>query len=214
MVCKNCAAMKSKPLSLRPLLLALTLVVIGGAGAAWAAKSDQNKPINIDYDRGGVDLVKQRTEFSGNVVLSKGIMVMRAARMDVRETSDGYRMAYASGDSAKPVTFRQALDVPGETMEGSADQVEYDTRSDTVRFIGNAQLRRMRGSTVADEVSGAVIHFDNRSEVFSVEGGQSSPHPAGRGRTVLMPRDAAASEPATAPLPLQPSITLQPRKPS
>jgi lipopolysaccharide export system protein LptA len=214
MVCKNCAAMTIRPHPLRPLLLALALAVGTWAAPVQAEKADRSKPINIDYDRGDIDLVKQRTEFSGNVVLSKGSMVMRAARMDVRETSDGYQMAYASGETGKPVSFRQARDVAGEAVEGSADQVEYDSRSDTVRFIGNAVVRRMRGTTVADEVVGAVILYDNRSEVFSIEGGQDSPHPAGRGRMVLMPREAVASEPAAPALPLQSSPRLQPRKPS
>lgn len=215
MVCKNCAAMTIHPPLLRPLLLALALTVGGWATPALAEKADRSKPINIDYDRGDIDLVKQRTEFSGNVVLSKGSMVMRAARMDVRETSDGYQMAYASGETGKPVNFRQARDVAGEAVEGSADQIEYNSRSDTVRFVGNAVVRRMRGTTVADEVVGAVILYDNRSEVFSIEGGQASPHPAGRGRMVLMPRETAASEPAAPALPLQTSPSLQqPRKPS
>jgi lipopolysaccharide export system protein LptA len=94
-----------------------------------------------------------------------------------------------------------------------ADQLEYDTRSDSVRFIGNAVVRRTRGTQVADEVAGAVIVYDNRTEVFTLEGGSSSPHPTGRARVVMMPRvqpaDGAASAPA---LPLQPSPALPPRK--
>lgn len=208
--------MTIKPLPLRLTLTALALLAAGWAPWSLAAKADRDKPVIVDYDRGGLDLVKQRTELGGNVVLSKGSMVMRAEHMDVRETSDGYYQAYASGTAAKQVTFRQARDVPGEFIEGSADQVEYDTRSDTMRFIGNAVMRRVRGTSVADEVTGAVINYDNRSEVFSIEGGQSSPHPAGRGRVVLMPRAASAPEPAaSAPgVTLQPSLTLQPRKPS
>ena len=216
MVCKKRAFMTLKPSSLlRPLLLpALALSL--SLGAAQAERADRDKPINIDYDRGGVDLVKQRTEFSGNVVLTKGSMLLRAEHMDVRETADGYKQAYATGASGKPVSFRQARDVPGESIEGWADQVEYDTRSDTMRFIGNAVLRRLRGTAVADEVVGAVIHYDNRSEVFSIEGGQASPHPAGRGRVVMMPRAASApASPASdAGVPLQPSLTLRPRQPS
>lgn len=216
MVCKKRAFMTLKPSSLlRPLLLpALALSL--GLGAAQAERADRDKPINIDYDRGGVDLMKQRTEFSGNVVLTKGSMLLRAEHMDVRETADGYKQAYATGASGKPVSFRQARDVPGESIEGWADQVEYDTRSDTMRFIGNAVLRRLRGTAVADEVVGAVIHYDNRSEVFSIEGGQASPHPAGRGRVVMMPRAASApASPASdAGVPLQPSLTLRPRQPS
>ena len=223
MVCKNCALMTIKPspsLSPRLALPLLAIVVMGWAGPGLAAKADRDKPVIIEQDRGGLDLVKQRTELSGNVVLTKGSMVLRAEHMDVRETSDGFHQAYANGAAGKPVTFRQARDVPGEFIEGSADQVEYDTRSDTMRFIGNAVMRRMRGTTVADEVVGAVILYDNRSEVFSIESGQASPHPAGRGRVVLMPRGNAASAPeaapsAPAPLQLQPTGTsLQPRKPS
>ena len=112
-------------------------------------------------------------------------------------------------------------DVPGEAIEGVADQLEYDTRTETVRFIGNATVRRTRGTTVADEVTGAVIVYDSRTEVFALEGGNASPNPNGRVRMVLMPRtqpDAPASAAASAPpatLPLQPSTTITPpRKPS
>lgn len=221
MVCKICALMTRKPTTplLRRLgLLPLTLLLC--TGAALAERADRNKPIHITYDRGDVDLVKQRTGFSGNVVMSKGSMVLQAEHLDLRETADGYQQAYASGASGKPVSFRQARDVPGESIEGRADQVEYDTRSDTMRFVGNAVVRRLRGSVVADEVIGAVINFDNRSEVFSVEGGQASPHPTGRGRLVMMPRAASAPDgaaPAAAPpsaAPLQPSLSLTPRQPS
>lgn len=221
MVCKNCAAMTSHP-TLRIPALSLLLAALLCAAPAWAEKADRLKPLNIASERGGrVDVVNQRTEFNGDVVLSKGSMVLRAEKVDMRETSDGYYQAYASGETGKQVKFRQARDVPGEAIEGAADQLEYDTRADTVRFVGNAVVRRTQGTQVAEEVTGAVIVFDNRSEVFTVEGGSASPHPSGRVRMVMMPRtppaasDAAASAPAApAPQPLQPSLTLQPRKPS
>jgi len=223
MVCKNCAVMTLYPASpaliarLRHALPVLALAAAGWAGPAQAEKADRDKPINIVSERGGrLDVIKQRTEFNGSVVLSKGSMVLRAERLDVRETSDGYYQAFANGEAGKPVTFRQARDVPGEFIEGSAEQLEYDSRADTVRFIGNAVVRRMRGAAVSDEVTGAVINYDNRSEVFSVDGGQNSPHPNGKVRVVMMPRAASAPEPAPSapPLQLQPSTQLQPRKPS
>ena len=190
---------------------------------AQAEKADRLKKLVIASDRGGIiDLVKQSTEFNGDVVLSKGTILLRAEKVDVRETSDGYFQAYASGQTGKQVSFRQARDVPGEAIEGSADQVEYDTRADTVRFVGNAVVRRTQGTQVVTEVTGAVIVFDNRSEVFTVDGGSASPHPTGRVRMVMTPsapaadtRPAApAASSATPPPALQPSLTLQPRKPS
>jgi lipopolysaccharide export system protein LptA len=219
MVCKNCAAMQKKtsPLPLRTIALSLALL---GMAPAWAEKADRLKPLNIVSERqGSIDLVNQRTEFIGDVVLTKGTLLLRAEKVDVRETSDGYYQAYASGQPGKQVSFRQASDTPGESIQGAADQLEYDTRADTVRFIGNAVVRHMRGSGVANEVTGAVIVFDNRSEVFTLEAGQASPYPNGRVRVVMMPRpeaSPAASAPATAAsgIPLRPSTTLQPRKPS
>lgn len=214
MACNFRASMLPRPL----LLIALALA----AGPALAEKADRLKPLVFSAEKQGrLDGVNQRTELFGNVILTKGTLVLRAEKVDVRETRDGYHQAYASGTGGQPVSFRQARDVPGEAIEGVADQLEYDTRTETVRFIGNATVRRTRGTTVADEVTGAVIVYDSRTEVFALEGGNASPNPNGRVRMVLMPRaqpDAPASAPEAAPpatLPLQPSTTITPpRNPS
>lgn len=202
------------PLSLCLLSLGLALAV----APARAEKADKFRPLIATSDKGGeANLASQRSTLVGNVVLTKGTMNLQAEKVDLRETSEGYFQAYASGRTGKQVSFRQARDVPGESIEGFADQLEYDTRADTVRFLGNAVVRRLRGTLVADEVTGAAIVFDNRSEVFTLEGGQSSPHPSGRVRIVKMPAAIeAAQTPASAAsgVPLQPSTTLQPRKPS
>lgn len=200
------------PLRLLPLLLALA------AFAAQAEKGDRLKPLVLSSDKPGVvDSVNQRTELQGNVVITQGSLVLRAEKVDVRETRDGYVQAYANGMTGKPVSFRQGRDIPGEAIEGVADQLEYDTRSETVRFIGNATVRRTRGAAVGEEVTGAVIVYNSRTEVFTLEGGSASPNPNGRTRIVMMPRAQPADDAASAPpttLPLKPSTTLQPGKPS
>ncbi|MDN3918875.1 lipopolysaccharide transport periplasmic protein LptA [Roseateles violae] len=202
-----------------PTTIALSLLLAATALVpARAEKADRLKPLNIVAERqGSIDLVNQRTEFIGDVTLTKGTMLLRADKVDVRETSEGYFQAYANSLTGRQVSFRQASDAPGETIEGAADQLEYDTRADTVRFIGNAVVRHLRGSLVANEVNGAVIIYDNRTEVFTVEGGPASPNPSGKVRVVMMPRNVgapAASAPASAAsaVGLQPSPTLQPRK--
>lgn len=209
MACNFRASMLQRPL----ILIAIALA----AGPALAEKADRLKPMVFTAEkRGQLDGVNQRTELFGNVIITKGTLMLRAEKVDVRETRDGYHQAYASGAGGQPVSFRQARDVPGEAIEGVADQLEYDTKTETVRFIGNATVRRTRGTTVADEVTGAVIVYDSRTEVFALEGGNASPNPNGRVRMVLMPRaqpDAPASAPESAPpatLPLQPSTTITP----
>ena len=193
----------------------IPLALVLAISTAQAEKADRLKPMVFTADKEGrIDSINQRTELFGNVIITKGSLMLKAEKVDVRETRDGYHQAYASGATGQPVNFRQARDTPGEAIEGHADQLEYDTRTETVRFIGNANVKRTRGATVADEVTGAVIVYDSRTEVFALEGGSASPNPNGRVRMVLMPRalpDAPASAPP-ATLPLQPSTTITPPK--
>jgi len=209
MACNFRAAM---PRHLIPLVLAIATF------AAQAEKADRLKPFTLSSDKPGqIDNVNQRTELQGNVVITRGTLMLRAEKVYVRETPDGYYQLSASGIAGKPVTFRQDRDTPGETLEGQAEQLEYDTRTETVRFLGNADVRSLRGAVVAQQMSGAAIVYNSRTEVAQLEGGSASPNPNGRTRIVMMPRaqpgDDAASAPPAA-LPLKPSTTLQPGKPS
>ncbi len=198
----------------RPLLLSGALALALAAPWVQAAKDDRQKPLNLVFDKEGeVDKVKQRAEFNGNVILTKGSLMLRAERMDVQETKDGYYLAYANGVPSRQVQFRQDRDTPGERIEGRADQIEYDTRSETIRLIGNAEAKVMRGDQLMQTMAGATLNYDNRTERLLVETGANSPHPSGRGRVVLMPKNVPAepASAASAPLGLRPSLNLTPR---
>lgn len=195
----------------------LVVVALLWAAPASAEKADRNKPMVVEADRPGtVDLQNQVVVFNGNVVISQGTMVLRAERVEMREMPDGYRAASAIGSRGKPATWRQRRDGVDETVEGAADRIEFDGRADTLRFVGNGAVRRLRGSEVADEITGAVIVWDNTSEIFKVEGGATSAaNPTGRVRAVLSPRAEPASAPAAAAAsaaPLTPSRTLGERR--
>jgi lipopolysaccharide export system protein LptA len=196
---------------LRPLLTLLLACGLLAAAPAWAERSDRNKPMVVEADLPGtVDLQRQVVVFNGNVVISQGTMVLRAERVEMRETADGYRVASATGAAGRPATWRQRRDGVDETMEGVADRIEFDGRADTLRLLGNGAVRRLRGGVVADEITGAAITWDNAAEVFKVEGGApSTTNPRGRVRAVLSPRPESASAPAAPPAPsLAPSRRL------
>jgi len=199
----------------RAALIALAV----GLCTPWAAaeKADRTKPLTMESDRPcTVDLVRQVSVCTGNVVIAQGTLVIRADRVELRETPEGYRTATAIGSSAKPAMYRQKRDGGDEQVEGSAERVEYDARADTLRFIGAAQVRRVRGTVPSEDIQGAVIVWDNAAELFSVQGGAATPsNPGGRVRAVLSPRaaDAAASA-ASAPsgAALRPSTSLGERR--
>ncbi len=165
---------------------------------ALAERADRNKPLTIEADLPGtVDLLKQVVIFNGNVVIAQGTMAIRADRVEVRERADGHRTAVAVGGAGKPASFTQKRDGVDETIEGSAERIEYDSRGDVVRFAGNATVRRLRAGTPADEISGGVITYDNANETFRVEGAATSAGAApgnGRVRVVITPRPEPARE--------------------
>ena len=179
-------------------------LLLGAALTAQGEKADRSKPMVVEADKpGSVDLQRQVVVFNGNVVIGQGTMQIRADRVEVRETPDGFRTAVATGLPGKPATFHQKRDGVDETLEGVADRIEYDSRAETLRLVGNGAMRRLRAGVVADEVLGALIVWDNNAELFSVQGGAKSPsNPTGRVRAVLAPRvDSAATAPPTASAP-------------
>ena len=187
--------------SLRRLAARVAVGLLLVAGAAHAERADRFKPLQVEADLPGkIDLLKQFVVFNGNVVVTKGTMTMRAARIEVHETPEGYHTAVAIGSAEKPATFRQKRDGVDEWIEGEAERLEYDGKSDTVRFVGRASVRRLRGATVADEISGNLITYDSIAEVFSVSGGApaTAANPGGRVRAVLSPRENSPAAAAAA----------------
>jgi lipopolysaccharide export system protein LptA len=190
---------------IRPLIAALLL---GAAFGAAAEKNDRTQPITVEADKPGtLDLQRQVVVFNGNVLITQGSLRIRAERVELRERPDGYRAASATG---APVRFSQKRDGVDETVEGSAERIEFDTQSNTLRLIGNAAVRRMRGSVLADEIVGSQITWDNTNELFTVTGGATTPNnPSGRVRAVFSPPGAAAaSAPPASGAELKPSRTL------
>jgi lipopolysaccharide export system protein LptA len=197
-----------------PALLVLAAVALA-ASPVRAERADRSRPMVVEADRPGtVDLQRQVVVFNGNVVITQGTMTLRADRVEMRERSDGYREASALGSPSQPATWRQRRDGVDETVEGSAERIEYDERSDTLRFVGSGAVRRLRGATVADEITGGTIVWDNLAQVFRVEGGAATAaNPSGRVRVILSPRAEGAASAASAPVaPLAPSRELGERR--
>jgi len=188
---------------LRSVALVFTGLAALAAAPAQAEKADRFKPLNVEADLPGkIDLLNQHVVFNGNVVVTKGTMTIRASRIEVRESPDGYHTAVAFGSPSQHATFRQKRDTPDEYIAGDAERLEYDGKSDVIRFVNNASVRRLRGSETSDEISGNLVTYDSGTEVFNVTGGApaTASNPGGRVRAVLTPKEgsAAAAEAARA----------------
>ena len=152
-----------------PLAWVLAVTLGLGHGPANAEKADRSQPMVVEADKpGSADLKTRVVTFNGNVLISQGTMQIRAERVEVSETPDGFRTAQAQGATGRPATFRQKRDGVDEWVEASAERIDFDARTDTLRFSGSAVVRRLRGGATVDEITGATITWDNRGELFRV----------------------------------------------
>lgn len=175
-------------------------------GLALAERADRNKPMNIESDTLRYDDNNQTSVFTGKVVLTKGTMIIRGARLDVRQDSQGNQFGVVTAEPGKLAFFRQKRDTAAgaqeEFMEGEAEIIEYDSKLDTVRFRQRAQLRRYLGTQLNDEMNGVLIVYDNTTSILTVDGGPAKSSPdgvTGRVRTVLTPRNDATTAAPPAP---------------
>ncbi len=195
--------------------LALACAALLCALPAHALQSDRNQPLLVDAGAMHYDDVKQLDVFTGNVVVTKGSLVIHAQRVEIRQTPAGYAMAVAFGDAAHPATIDEALDAaPGEptaTLHGHALTLRYDGRDDVFTLQGQALLERLLDGRVSDRAQGQTIRYDNLHDRFLVtagQGGSTASNPDGRVRVMLTPRGALP--PASAPgTDLRPSRSLR-----
>lgn len=171
-------------------LLLLTLVAVA-AGNVHAEKADSDKPTNVEADQMAYDDVKQINTFTGNVVLTRGTLLMRAHKLIVTQDPAGYQFATLLAPAGGLATFRQKRDGgPNLWVEGHAERIEYDGKTEVVKLFSRAMIRRLEGTKPTDEVEGEFISYDSRAEFFSVNNtatGESKPG-GGRIKAVIQPR--------------------------
>lgn len=181
-------------------LLALALAL--AAHEVLAERADRDKPVQIESDRMEYDDLKRISIFVGRVVLTKGSLVIRGDRLVVREDGDGFRYAQAEG---KPANFRQKREGLDEFIEGLAQTIEYDGKTESAVLTEGAQMRRLEREKVLDEVRGARITYLSGSERYTVEGALPGATPGERVRMVIQPRRSAESPGGTTAAPSAPA---------
>ena len=181
-------------------LIFLAVLAALSASPLWAENADRDKPMNAEADALRYDDLKQTSVFTGNVVITKGSTIIRGAQVDVKQDPEGYQQAVVIAAPGKLAFYRKKREGLDEFIEGQAERIEYDSRQDVVKFTRSASLRRYNGAVLADETTGAQITYDNKTDVFTVDGGaqnRTAGNPTGRVRAVLSPRSTASSAAGT-----------------
>jgi lipopolysaccharide export system protein LptA len=176
--------------------LALLMAIV--PVAASAEKADRDKPTHIEADNLVHDELKQVSIFTGRAVMTRGTMIMRGTRIEMREDADGYQFGVILPEPGKRAFFRQKREGNDDFMEGEALRIEFDGKADRITLIDQAEVRRYRGATLNDTMLGKLIIYENLTDVFSIDG--HLPQDAGKGvvgrvKVVLAPRNKTLEKP-------------------
>jgi lipopolysaccharide export system protein LptA len=165
--------------------LCLALAMVLTPLAAVAEKADQEKPTNIAADHTESDDLHQIDIFTGNVILTKGTILIRSDKLLVHQDPEGYQSGVATWDGKTPVYFKQKREgFADQYMEGWAERVEYDERTSLVKLFNHAIVKRLEGAKETDEAKGDTITYNSDTEKYWVESGVTAP----RTYTVIQPK--------------------------
>ncbi len=160
---------------------------------ALAARADSEQPTLVDADAMRYDDLAQTSVFTGNVVLTKGSLTLRADKLELREDPEGYQFGVATANKGKLVFVRQRREASDEFIEGEGERVEFDGRKELIHFISRAVAKRLSCGQVIDEVRGQRITYYQRTETYSAVGGPQANTPNKRVRTVIQPKNKPAN---------------------
>lgn len=181
-------------------LLIACLSITLASMAAHAERADSKQPVSIEADRVSVDDRNKTHTFEGNVILGQGTLSIRGNRLVVTQNDDGFQKGVAIGGADGRASFRQRREGRKEFVEGLAERIEYDSRTEKATLIGRAEVR-----SGGDLVKGQYIEYDGMTENYLVTNGKASGTPANedspRVRAVIQPKGGT---PAPAPTPTSP----------
>lgn len=175
------------------------------AHSAWAEQADRSKPVNLEADSVTVDDIHKTSVYVGSVTLVQGTMTLRADKVEVSESGEGFSKAVAYGN---PVYFRQKRDKVDEYVEGYASRIDIDTKANLVHLTGNARLKKGE-----DELRGNTMIYNTASEVFEAKNDPTQAlknpgAPPSRVRAVIRPKLKSEVQSERPPVYLQPTPTL------
>ena len=183
-----------------------------------AGRADRAQPMQIESDSLRYEDSSQRSIFSGNVRVNKGSIVMRGASLEVKQDAAGNQLGTIVGGSAGQAFFRQQREgMSNEFVEAQANTITYNSQTGVATLTGNAVFKRLQGDKPMDTVTGQVITYNGNTDIFTVNGGQTSgadgkPSTSGGRVRVTLTSRAADADPAPTPSDdkaLKPSLQLK-----
>jgi lipopolysaccharide export system protein LptA len=131
----------------------------------YALISDESKPIEISSNYAVFDQKNKVYKFTGNIFIKRGSINIYADNGIVNQIGESIKQIKLYGT---PIKFFQKQD-DNEMLQGECNNFYYDSVTGNAILIGNAKI--IKGKV---NVSGNLIKYNTKTEIYSVEGTKSS----------------------------------------
>lgn len=185
-------------------------LLLAFAAPAFAERADRDKPMVLEANRVSIDDAKKIQILEGDVIITKGTMLLKADRVVITEDKYGFQKGIAYAGKGGLARFRQKREGKDEYVEGEAERIEYNTNNEIAELFQRSWVK-----SGEDQVRGDYIWYDAINEKYLVTAGESRDNKGAptRVRAVLQPRakeapaENTAGKPADRPE-LKPAKTL------
>ncbi|MCB5363682.1 lipopolysaccharide transport periplasmic protein LptA [Pusillimonas sp. CC-YST705] len=196
-------------LNLRPTLLSwlalLPILLLCAQPALAQTNAPENEPDTLILsDTLEYDDLKKQSIFTGNVVMTRGLMTLNADRLVMREDKQGFQHGTATVTGSPRVVIRQENPEKFEIIIARGLRAEYNGQTDEIDLIGQATVTKYVCGQPFDTISGERVKYNQRNSTYNASGGPQSAAAGGRVRSLATPSakaEAAAAACKDAPKP-------------
>lgn len=168
------------------MVLSVVFLSLGASGFARAERNDRDQPVQFEANQAQYDDYHQQYTLTGAVIITQGTTVIHADKAILRLDAEGYSHAEALGNPQKLADLRQKRDGLNEFIEGFAEKITYNGKTEVAILERQARIKRIESGRLADDIQSNRIVYDARQATYAAEG-----LPSERGervKAVLAPR--------------------------
>jgi len=169
-----------------------------GEGNSQSGKKPAEQPDTVVLsDTLNYNDLKKESVFTGNVVMTRGLMTLRADKLTAHQDAEGFQYGTATVGPGKLVFVRQENPEKFEVIEARGLRAEYNGKTEEFEMIGKAVVTRFVCGKPFDSISGERVKYNQKTDVYQAFGGPDSAAAGGRVRSIAQPGakvDAAVAE--------------------
>jgi len=168
-----------------------------GTPAAASGQPAEEPDTLILSDTLHYDDAKRESVFTGNVIMTRGLLKLTSDKLVMHEDPQGFQYGTATVSKGGLVNVRQENPEKYEVIEAQGLRADYDGKKETLTMTGQAVITRYICGKPFDNIKGERVIYHQKTDTYEAFSGPQSAAAGGRVRSLAQPRaktDAALAE--------------------